>query len=90
VNADHLVKMANQIGQFYEVYSDHDVALTELSQHLRRFWDPRMRREFLDHASGPGRGALRTIVLEAVLAHEALLREGTSESLAAAPLPATP
>ena len=42
-----LVTMANRIGQFFESYSDRNEALAEISNHIHKFWDPRMRRELL-------------------------------------------
>ncbi len=38
-----LVKMANQIGGFFEVYPDKDYATREVAAHIERFWNPRMR-----------------------------------------------
>ena len=53
----HLVKMANDIGNFFA--SDPDPAKAEdgFATHLRSFWDPRMRRElfsYLDSSNGAG------------------------------------
>ena len=39
----HLVKMANQIGEFFSAYPDAELARQEIAGHLQRFWDPRMR-----------------------------------------------
>lgn len=40
----HLIDMANQIGAFFESMPDRDEALTGIAEHIRRFWEPRMRR----------------------------------------------
>lgn len=42
---DHheLVRMANEIAMFYEPYP-HDEAVADIAQHIRDFWEPRMRR----------------------------------------------
>lgn len=50
----HLVKMANDIGAFYETLPDRTEAVGSIAVHLRNFWEPRMRREIIEHAKrGP-------------------------------------
>jgi formate dehydrogenase subunit delta len=66
----HLVTMANEIGQFFESSHEHDAAVVAIAQHLKSFWEPRMRREIIDYAH-KGRGDLREIVREAILTLEA-------------------
>ena len=46
----HLVKMANDIGSFYEALPDRNEAVSSIATHLRNFWEPRMRREIIDYA----------------------------------------
>ena len=71
MNVEHLVEMANQIGRFYEAYPDRAEALRSTAQHIRRYWDPRMRTEFLRHLDAQGRmGSMRSS-LEAVTTHRA-------------------
>jgi formate dehydrogenase subunit delta len=67
----NLVSMANRIGQFFESFSDRDEALEGISNHIQKFWEPRMRRELLAHAEGEAHGSLSPIVLAAVKAHRA-------------------
>ena len=64
----HLVEMANQIGQFHRSFPNHAEALKGTAMHIRRSWDPRMRRALLDHIAAGGAG-LEPIVLEAVAAY---------------------
>ncbi|RQR21294.1 formate dehydrogenase, partial [Burkholderia sp. Bp9143] len=40
----HLIDMANQIGAFFESMPDREEALSGIAEHIRRFWEPRMRR----------------------------------------------
>jgi formate dehydrogenase subunit delta len=68
-----LVKMANEIGQFFEADPDRAVALEGVASHLSRFWEPRMRKELLAHVDASGGEGLRPLVLEAVKAHRARL-----------------
>ncbi|RXZ37989.1 formate dehydrogenase [Oxalobacteraceae bacterium CAVE-383] len=70
---EHLVKMANQIGSFFESMQDHEKALSDIATHLKRYWDPRMRRALLEHVAKDGGTDLRPMVLEAVKKHEAML-----------------
>ncbi len=52
-----LVKMVNEIAAFFGAEPDRAVALEGVAQHLKRFWDPRMRRELLawvDQHGGAG------------------------------------
>lgn len=65
----HLTQMANRIGQFFESMPDQDEASREIAAHLRRFWEPRMRRELLAHLDATGGEGLLPIVKSAVLAH---------------------
>ena len=44
MDAHHLVKMANQIGRFFEAEPDQAQAQQDIAAHLKRFWVPRMRR----------------------------------------------
>ena len=69
MNVDHLVVMANQIGRFYEAYPNRPEALKSAATHLRRFWDPRMRRALLQHLDDAGGANLDAFMLEAVRAH---------------------
>lgn len=76
MEADKLVKMANQIGAFFESEPDRAVALDGIAGHIRRFWDPRMRRVLLrwqDEHAGEG---LRDIVRAAITAHRDKLTGG--------------
>ncbi len=58
-----IVRMANQIGDFFQAYS-HDVAVKETATHIRNFWDPRMRRQLFEHLAAGGEG-LSAVALEA-------------------------
>ena len=43
MSPDKLAYMANQIGKFF-AHQKHDQAVASIADHLRRSWDPRMRR----------------------------------------------
>ena len=68
-----LVKMANDIGAFFAAEPDPRVARAAIAGHLKRFWEPRMRREiFAVIARGPDHG-LREIVVAALEEHRQTL-----------------
>jgi formate dehydrogenase subunit delta len=63
--ADKLVKMANQIGAFFAAQR-HSDAVAGTAEHLKKFWDPRMRAGIIAHVEHGGEG-LDKVPLEAVL-----------------------
>ena len=71
MNADSLVTMANQIGSFFETMPDRHQALTDIAGHLKRFWEPRMRRTLLQYVDEHEGTQLKDIVLEALRMHRA-------------------
>jgi formate dehydrogenase subunit delta len=74
VDIQHLVHMANQIGDFFEAEPDRTAALEGIAGHIKRFWDPRMRREivrWMDERNGEG---LTPLVLEALRTRRETLR----------------
>ena len=50
VGADKLIRMAEQISANISVDDDSERIGAQLAQHMQRFWDPRMRAEFMSHA----------------------------------------
>jgi formate dehydrogenase subunit delta len=48
MNEQHLIEMANRIGEFFESMPDRDEALAGIAEHIRSFWEPRMRRVLLN------------------------------------------
>jgi len=62
----NLIKMANQISDFFESHSDQDEAAREILLHLKKFWAPQMRAQLLEHAlladgSGLNKGVLAAL-----------------------------
>ena len=54
-NPDRLVTMANQIGQFFTTQPG-DRAVADIADHLRKFWEPRMRAAIFAHLDAGGAG----------------------------------
>ena len=49
MNIDLLIKMANQITDFWEGEAGQEVAVKEVATHLRRYWEPRMRAQMITY-----------------------------------------
>lgn len=52
---DRLIYMANQIGKFFQSQG-HDRAVPGVAEHIRKFWDRRMRKAILTHLDAGGTG----------------------------------
>jgi formate dehydrogenase subunit delta len=64
MNQDRLIKMANQIATFFATQPG-DQAAKATAEHIRSFWDPRMRRGIMEHVAAGGEG-LDPVALTAV------------------------
>jgi len=64
MDIERLVKMANDIANFFHSEPDHEEAVKGVAGHITRFWDPRMRRELSAHVASGGAG-LNPLALEA-------------------------
>lgn len=62
----NLVKMANQIGSYFESYPDQALARSEIAGHIERFWDPRMRKALLEQLDKAPTAGLSGLVADAV------------------------
>ena len=69
MNDEHLIRMANSIGDFFAAMPDAEEARTDLAAHIHRFWEPRMRRGIFQHIDRTGGAGLAPIVLQALQAH---------------------
>jgi formate dehydrogenase subunit delta len=66
MDVDNLIRMANRIGEFFQAMPDRDEALDGVATHIRKFWEPRMRRALLDAMDAGAAEALLPVVREAV------------------------
>jgi formate dehydrogenase subunit delta len=55
MSPDRLVYMANQIGKFFEVQRAEEV-VPGIANHIRKFWDPRMREAIFAYMDAGGEG----------------------------------
>jgi formate dehydrogenase subunit delta len=63
---DRLIYMANQIGTFFNSQGQGR-AVPGIAEHIRKFWDPRMRKQIMAHLDAGGEG-LDTNVRDALVA----------------------
>ena len=73
IDLERLITMANQIGDFFSPYPP-ERAHEGLRNHLRTYWDPRMRSALLAHIDDGGEG-LSKLVIEGAR----LLRDDAAE-----------
>ena len=52
---DRLIYMANQIGTFFNSQGEGK-AVPAITEHIRKFWDPRMRKQIMAHLEAGGEG----------------------------------
>ena len=55
MSPDKLVYMANQIGKFF-ASQGHAQAVAGTADHIKKFWDPRMRAAIFAHLEAGGAG----------------------------------
>lgn len=64
MNADKLIRMANQIAGFFRSYPEAQAA-AGIRDHITAFWTPRMRETLLSHLASGG-DMLDPLVLKAL------------------------
>jgi formate dehydrogenase subunit delta len=90
MNIDLLIKMTNEIGEFFAgaENKDQEAAARDVANHLKRYWDPRMRVQMLKYYEERGGAGLSDLGKRAVgLLHAGLATAGPA-SAASAPAPA--
>ncbi len=73
MDKDRLVRMANSIGDFFEAMPDREQAIADIADHIRKFWEPDMRREILDYLVSSGGQGLSDIVRAALTQYRSKL-----------------
>ena len=63
MRTEDMLHNANQIATFFASYP-HDEAVAGIEDHLRKFWEPRMRVQLKSHLQAGGEG-LTPLALEA-------------------------
>lgn len=72
-----LIRMANDIGRFFsgtvQDSRSRDEAMTGIADHIRRFWDPRMRRKLFALLASEHAPAFDELVVASLTTHQAQL-----------------
>jgi formate dehydrogenase subunit delta len=87
MNIDLLIKMANEIGDFFSGASDPANAPRDVATHIRRYWEPRMRAQMLKYYEQRQGAGLTDLAKSAV---GLLYAASKAEAAAAAPPAAGP
>lgn len=66
---EHLVTMANQIGDFFKSFPDQEQAKKNIAAHLTSFWARNMREQIIVHVAEQNGAGLETIVRDAIKEH---------------------
>ncbi|KAA3516893.1 formate dehydrogenase subunit delta [Agrobacterium vitis] len=61
--AEKLIRMANQIAQFFNTQPEHE-RVQGVATHINKFWEPRMRRQFFEMID-TGQEGFDPLVIEA-------------------------
>ena len=56
MNIERLVDMVNDIANYFHSEPDHATAVAGVATHLRKYWEPRMRKQILAHLDAGGDG----------------------------------
>jgi len=65
-SAEHLVQMANDIGNFFRSEPERKNGIAGIANHIAKFWTPRMRQKLLDHLKQHGESELDELPREAL------------------------
>lgn len=76
MHIDYLVRMANDIGDFFASEADKNVAANSIHQHIERYWHLRMRTRIIEYYNetggagleGPAQTAVRRLAEETAAA----------------------
>jgi len=61
MNVERLIEMANDIANFFAADPDRDAGIAGVANHLRKFWEPRMRRQLIEHVRAHGAEGLSDV-----------------------------
>ncbi|MDR5743665.1 formate dehydrogenase subunit delta [Caballeronia sp. LZ029] len=79
MDVDNLIEMANRIGEFFDSMPDRAEAVDSIADHIRRFWEPRMRLAILAALDDPEASeSMEPILREALNLHKADLQPKTA------------
>lgn len=69
MQTETLIKMANQVGDFFEAEPDQAQAKKDIANHLNKFWTKDMRNQIAAHVQTSQGTGLHSQVISAIAAH---------------------
>lgn len=69
MDIEKLIKMANQIGDFFEANPDEEEAKKEIASHLHKFWNSVMIKSIVAHVKDKQGAGLHPKVIDAIQQH---------------------
>ncbi len=66
MHIEKLIKMANDIANFFNAESDKEIAAEGIKKHILRSWDPRMRKEIIKYYQDNNGVGLNDLAAQAV------------------------
>ncbi len=66
METENLVRMANSIAAFFNADPDRDAAVQGVANHIKSFWEPRMKTAILAYEAKGGEG-LHELVRKALV-----------------------
>jgi len=87
MNIDLLIKMANEIGSFWEGEVGDDEAANDVATHLKRYWEPRMRAQMITYFEQRQGAGLSDIAKRAVAILATQARTATAAAGGGGPAP---
>jgi formate dehydrogenase subunit delta len=67
VNIERLTTMVNDIANYFHAEPDHRVAVEGIGGHLKKYWEPRMRRQIIAYVHSDDSTELSPLAREGVL-----------------------
>ena len=67
MNIERLASMVNDIAKFFRAEADHRVAIDGISGHIKRYWEPGMRRQIIAYAQSDNHEELSKLARDGVL-----------------------
>ena len=74
MNNENLIRMVNRIGAFFAAMPNREEAMSDIALHVRRFWEPRMRRQLFEHLDQHQGEGIDEIVIGALQRHREMFR----------------
>lgn len=74
MNTKQLVQMANDIGHFFAADPDHEEAMWQIANHIKRFWHPQMRQAMIHYMDTHDGAGLTPLVYQSIARYHSHLR----------------